>query len=363
MQDRRHVVYLTQLLTRSSFTGIAQKHAHYLSQLTKVQLLDVTNVGLAKLKGSITVYHPIAYGCIGEIPHFWDFLLDCMLHAYSFADKLVGFDVADTDRISDALVDCINEFFSHVIVPTNYSRHVYRKCGVKAKLHVLPHGINPANCNVKIQWDKLHDTLKKLISLRTKGYKYVLYFLWHSPIRKGLDLVIDAMCKVQKENPKIILVTKTNWFPIWKPLRDHGIKHICINAWLDDYNLSALYKLVDCLIVPSRGGGFELNALEGVAHGTPTIAHDKGCFADYKQYLITCKAKKGCKPLLSFVLHTGYGFDIDTDELACKILEVCNNVEYYKQVYKRYALEVQVKYNWDAIGRKLQKLWVRKIDK
>jgi len=362
MKQLHHIVYLTQLLTFSSFTKIAEKHAYYLSQISKVQMLDVTNVGIAKLKDSITVYHPIAYGCIGEIPNYWDFLLDCLLHSYSFAYKLVGFDVADTDKISDALVDCINEFFSHVIVPSNFSRHVYKKCGVKCKIHVLPHGIDLKMCNAKLQWDKLNDTLKNILALKTKGYKYVLYFLWHSPIRKGLDLVIDAMCKVQKQNPKIILLTKTNWFPIWKPLKDHGIKYINIHAWLDDYNLSMLYKIADCTIVPSRGGGFELNALESVAHGTPTITHNKGCFADYKQYLITCRAKKGCKPIFSYVLHTGYGFDIDTDELAEKIIEVCNNVDYYKQLYQIYAYEVQLKYNWDTIGKKLQKLWVKKID-
>ena len=355
------IVYLTQLITKSSFTGVAKKHAKYLSYIKPVFLEDITKYYLAPLKDNVVVYHPIGYNAIGEFPQTWGYLLSNLGYIYSFAKDLVGFDVADTDHISEPFVECINEFFSHVFLPTNYSRWVYRKSGVKAKLHVIPHGIDTDWCNIKVEWHKLADQLKDLILLKQKGYNLILYFMWHSPIRKGLDITINAMCKVQKENPKALLVVKTSWYPVWIILRHHGIKHYCVNAWLDDYNLSALYKICDVLIVPSRSGGFELNALEGVAYGTPTIAHGKGCFSDYKQYLITCKAKKGCKVLPHKALHDGYGFDIDPSDLADKILTVLHDLDYYKQLYKLYAKEVQVKYNWDVIGNRLIKMWKKYI--
>ncbi|GAI45429.1 unnamed protein product, partial [marine sediment metagenome] len=67
----------------------------------------------------------------------------------------------------------------------------------------------------------------------------------------------------------------------------------------------------DIIFVLSRGGGFELNALEGLARGLVVITSDWGAIREYAEpyALIVKSTGKKVKPLTENPIHQGYGAD------------------------------------------------------
>ena len=127
------IAYLYPKAKRVSFTLVAKKH---IEQLRKrgVEIHEADcNVFSDRDVYPTTIYHPIMYPLTSS-PRKYRVLM-------RRADKLIGFEVCDTDHISP-LGAYVCSQFDLVILPTRFCANVYKASGVMTKIDVLPHGIS-----------------------------------------------------------------------------------------------------------------------------------------------------------------------------------------------------------------------------
>ena len=125
--------YLYPMKHKVSFTLVARKHIEILQRAGwDIVEGEVNNVYSATIL-PVTFVHPMFYPLVSG-PKAYRRLL-------RHADKLVGFDVADTNRIS-SLAAYVASQFDLVFVPTRAIAKIYKDSGVIAPIEVLPHGID-----------------------------------------------------------------------------------------------------------------------------------------------------------------------------------------------------------------------------
>jgi len=333
-----------------SFTKIAENHINYLSQFVKVykireEILDVMHW----VKGKNILLHPILYVTIGDKADQFNKRIKRLERLLKVRHKLGGFETCDSDRISETAVKVLNQF-DLIFVPSHWAKEVFTNCKVEPPIKVLPHGISrhylappTRRPSPNLKW--LYDFKQRQQAL------LILYFLHHSGYRKGADIVAKAMRTVQEDYPKAYLVVKRVNIqdPYLKLLRQ--LKTLEIAGWLNEEELVQLYDLCDMLIIPSRSGGFELNALEGLARGLPTIAPSQGCFLDYFQYIIPVKTEGSTPIFKDNPIHVGMGFTPSWKDLVRRIVDSIENLKDCKERASKNAVEISRSYQWENIGK------------
>ncbi|RLC79625.1 MAG: hypothetical protein DRJ03_23175 [Chloroflexi bacterium] len=241
------IYYLYPIHNKVSFQFISRQHIRYLK--AKLQ----NNVKIIEV--DVDTFDPTAWGFNRKLiihPLFYPFfegvrkeanvkigkLNQCLNKGF----KIIAFDTADSDRISEKAVDLANKVEA-VVVPSNFAREVYEKSGVYKPIHVVPHGI-PDEFMVN---DKTitHPDLAKLKELKEKNnFIFILFHIFHSGYRKGVDLFAKAMSIVQKENPNAIILAKRfegldPYLPLLRQLRCIEIgSYLELDAYKQLYDLS-----------------------------------------------------------------------------------------------------------------------------
>ena len=357
------ISYIYPLYNNDSFHIVASNHIKYLrhehtikNEYIEIEEIDWSQIGYINLdeKGSILL-HPFLYPFASSESFVQNSRNFARL--LSTKNKIGGFDVADSNRISKLAVDLVNKI-DLMIVPSNFSKEAYISSGVTIPIEVLPHGIHDEfligdnNDIDNINADNINTNNTDIVGLkrmRKYGNILILYFLVHSEYRKGADLVAEVMRRIQKKYSNILLVVKSS--------RDttrtfSNINHIDIKGWLDNRELKMLYDSCDIYISPSRGGGFELNALEAASRGIPTLVTDGGCFTDLIDYFIPIrKSSKIVQPLPGNTIHIGHGYEIDIDDLETKIIDTINRLEYWQNHFKNNSKEIREKYSWINVSK------------
>ncbi|RLF41147.1 MAG: hypothetical protein DRN12_03785 [Thermoplasmata archaeon] len=353
------VLYLYPQIVRVSFTNVAEQHIAQLQKCFDVDVQEIKHTYLIHKHYKIIATHPVFWVFTHPSPLILDARLGELERIRQLCNALIGFDVADSDRIAQYCADLLNEYYDCIVLPSNASAEAYYKSGVNIDVHVIPHGIDERLLSAKPALHNIYNFDLRLAHAQKEqlGYKYVLFFLWHSGYRKGADIVAKAMQIVQKECNDVLLLLKLG--EIGDPfIRCFSkVKHIAVKGWLTWHELAFLYQLADVVVCPSRGGGFELNAIEALAFGKPVIAHAHGCFADYAQWLITCKAKYCNTVIPNNHIHIGGGYEVDAEDMAGKILKVLDNYDRIADRYSKIAFWVRQKYNWMQIGKQLCRLF------
>ena len=341
------IAYLYPRRKRVSFTLVAQKH---IEQLRKrgVEIHEADcNVFSESDVYPVTIFHPILYP-LASSPRKYRVLM-------RRADKLIGFEVCDTDHISPLSAYVCSQF-DLVILPTRFCANVYKGSGVMTKIDVLPHGIsNTFLREPRVPKDK---DVKKIYDLRGKK---ILFFLWHSGFRKGADVVAEAFSRLVKLYKDVYLIVKIAG--VWDPFLQYmfNIPNVKVfNKWLSEDDLVDLYDSVDIVVVPSRGGGFELNALEGLARGKIVIVSDWGAFYDYCYQCLRVRTRTKIDLFMgdkrAKLIHDGKGVDPDPNDLYAKLKFAVENMELLRVKYRGLMRTVRTHFTWDRIGDKLYSL-------
>ena len=265
-------------------------------------------------------------------------------------NKIGGFDVADSDRISKSAADLINKI-DLMMVPSNFVKDTYVKSGVTIPIEVLPHGVSDEFLSDEIS-ETENKKLIKLRKLKKKGKILILYFLIHSAHRKGADIVKKVMKRIQKKFKDVYLVVRSRNGSYFSE-----INSVCVDSWLSDEDLVALYDSCDVCISPSRGGGFELNALEAVSRGIPTLVPNGGCFTDLIEYYIPVRVSdKVVQPLPGNPIHIGTGVETDIDDFENKLIDVIERLDYWKDIFHKRTEEIRDTYSWRQTTQILDKI-------
>jgi len=331
-----------------SFTYIAKKHIEQLSKHASIRELDVDFLNPSMIPDHATLaIHPLLYPFFkGEAPD-----LEAFETAVSKADRVAAFDTADSDRLSPLAMRLVN-MIDLLIVPSTFAKTAYQESGATTEIEVVPHGISreflyPAKSVTSPTLQALERTKLE------KNLIYVLFDLRHSGFRKGADLVFAAMKRVQQKLPHVTLLIKRLQAidPYLHMLKT--LKHIEVAKQLPEREYRELFDIADIAVFPSRGGGFELQALEAISRGVPTLVPKAGCFLDYIEYAIPVEVADRVKVLEGNPIHIGMGWEASIDDLTLKLLEVIDHLEEFKQTFEKRARKVREKYNWYRIGELL----------
>lgn len=344
--------YVHPFKPEQSFTIIAKHHIAYLSRIVKVN--EVPEEALDHLYWASPkniLVHPILLLTIGDRADLFQERQRRLKNLLKFRNHIGGFEPCDTNMLSKPAVEVLNQM-DLVITPSAWGYEAMKNSGVTTHVEVLPHGVS--NEFLKPPTKEVHPSLAYLKQLKQKHKAIlVLYFLQHSGFRKGADVVAKAMKKVQDKMPNVFLVVKRGsiidpYLGILKLL-----KTVEIAGHLPENMLVQLIDLCDMVIVPSRGGGFELNAIEGLARGKPTLVPNGGCFKDYIKYAVPIKVNGYTKIFKDNPIHVGQGINPSWEDLARKITHVARNLQAYKERAVKNALEVRRQYSWEAVCNRL----------
>jgi len=348
----KSLTYVYPMHAINSFHIISKHHIEHLSKKIKVNEVDENTLdNIIWGKGKKVLLHPIGYLLLGDKIEYFAHRIKRLYKLKECCKLVGGFDTADSDRIANIFVKVLNQL-DLIVVPSTWAKECYVNSGVIKPIEVLPHGVG----NAFLQNYKVveNEVIRKLAEIKRKNKAIlVLFFLQHSGFRKGADIVFNVLNKLQDEYDNVYLVVKTgnieDPYLFWLK----QLKTIHIKGHLNEKELVQLYDQCDILICPSRGGGFELNALEGIARGLITLVPSEMCFRDYSQYAITLKCDTKVKVLPGNPIHVGYGYQVSLADFYKKMVKVLDNIQKYKKVFRKNAKEVRKKYAWKTICNKL----------
>jgi glycosyltransferase involved in cell wall biosynthesis len=98
-----------------------------------------------------------------------------------------------------------------------------------------------------------------------------------------------------------------------------------------------------------------MNAMEAASRGLVTLVPNAGCFLDMKDYLMMVDIDKDkiIKPLPGNAIHIGNGYEIDMNDFENKLLDVINNLDERKEIFRTRSKEVREKYSWRNVVNQL----------
>jgi len=345
------IYYVYPRFKSVSFSLISRQHIKYLSKKIKIHEVDEEALdNLQWLKRRNILLHPILYSVIGDQVSQFEVRQKRLQRLLRVKRKLGGFETADSNKISKVAVDALNNL-DLIIVPSTFAQMAFKVSGVQVPIEVVPHGLNDAMLTENGITDPAILKIKRI--KEEKNAKLVLYFLLHSEYRKGADIALEALRFIQRKHQNVYLVLRSQGGKDKILEEFRKLRTIEITSWLKDDVLRQLYDVCDVLIVPSRGGGFELNALEGIARGLPTIVPNAGCFKDYLDFCIPVNITDRPKIFTDNPIHIGTGWEVSVDDLAYTLSNVLEELDYFKQIAKSNAIIARDRYNWGVICEKL----------
>ncbi|QJF12344.1 putative glycosyltransferase [Acidianus rod-shaped virus 3] len=332
-----------------SFKFVALEHIKMLkSEYTVYDIPELNFYQFTPYGKPLTFIHPFFYGMVNWNDVQWSFFKMYR----SKVSKIIGIEVADSDKIAEKYIDIANSWADALIVNSKWSYNAYINSGLKIPIFVVPHNYDP-KLEVSDDQLKVSPEIKKIEEIKNeKKIKIILFFAWHSAYRKGDDLFQKIARQIQKERNDIYFIVKS---PM--PRQDlNDLKLFNITGVIPFDDIVKMYRIADVLLLPSRGGSFELNGLEALVSGTPVIAPDEGPWTEYfppsLKYLL---AKTVNHPIVlpGNPIHIGQGVEISIDDAVEKTLKILDNIEEEKAKVKNEIDFFHKNYSFDAVKRKL----------
>ena len=342
------IVYVYPRGKQVSFSLIAEWHIKGLKREFAVTEYDETELGTLRAdRGDIVILHPLFY----LVHKYRDGYARLLRLKKEKGIKLVGVDVADSDRISEwARQVCSN--CDAVIVPSEWAKTVYENSGVETPIYVVHHALFPEFLSSKpSSYIYLFRDLVKAKS--EKEVVLTLFICHHSPHRKGADLVREVLRKAVARERRILPV----FHGVHARLLTRSVRGVV--AWRGNTYyiprklLAALYDICDIYLLFSRGGGFELCGLEALARGEVVLAPEEGPWTEYLPPESLVKVARREKVLHSNVVHVGHGPVIDVDDAVEKLLTIAQEIDYWREKYAEYGEKIRKEWTWERTWREL----------
>lgn len=189
----------------------------------------------------------------------------------------IGVTMLETDRLPQTWVRQCNKM-DEIWVPSSFNLRTFSRSGVdSAKLRVVPVGVDD---------ERFHPDRKPLITdISPDTFVFVSNFEWVP--RKGYDLLLRAYLEEFRSTDPVMMIVKTydgsQYDPegrrmrlYWEKLIDkHDVNRPppirFLPYGLRFENMASFYTTGDCYIIPTRGEGWNLPALEAMASGLSVI--------------------------------------------------------------------------------------------
>jgi len=364
------ILYVMPLHHTVSFSIVAQKHIYYIKMQNLARVYEMDELAFSSFYPSIkydAVLHPHIFIWNRVIQRFYRATPDKLKHRIpQYIDdfkkqfnQLIAVDVCDSDRMSEFAVNLLN-YADKVVVPSNFCVEVYKGSGVKKPVYRVPHGVDPEWYLTPNIWEtspvkKLSPVLIDLYLYKIrKNKRFLLFWLWHSAERKGFPEVKEVYSMLVKERRDVVLVMKTFHLNMPEFQEVMHLGAIQVYGWLNDYEKMALYDLADITLMFSRGGAFEICALESLARGVPVITSNKGSWTDYVPPFLQVKTGERVVVLPNNAIHVGYGYRVDVEDALNKIHDILESYDEYREKVEEWRQKVLFnEFRWDLIAKKL----------
>jgi len=224
--------------------------------------------------------------------------------------------------------------FDKVIVPSNYSKKVLEKIGIKAK--VVPHGVD----------------LEFFRPIKKKWHEFRFGYLGMNDIRKQVPRIMEAYSRLKEG---ILAIASGNeGYDLVSLAKEYNISPVFIETKLNGLKLSRegvrdFLQTLDVYISPASES-FGLPALEAQACGVPVIALDHGASRE-----VLGNGALYVKP--SDFLHTSVGKVglISIPELYRKMRFLIQVRNAWEKIREK-ALENAKKWSWEKGANKLKEI-------
>ena len=327
----------------SAFTLVSRYHIECL----RSKGFEVKEVDRSKLRYSILL--PTGYVIIHPYMSLYfpmsdnEIKLQAIKLRSTLCDKIVGIDVADSDRISERAIWITELLLDILIVPSNFSRNSFVNSGFKGRIEVVPHGVSDIFLDTPFT---IRNPELYILHRRFRDKKKLLYFCLRNDYRKGGDIVEKAVEQLRRERNDFVVIGKMG-----KHVKLKGFCDYVITDFLDEYDLKTLYDICDILLLPSRGGAFELNGLEALVRYRPVIYPMESCIVEYAYKVIpelAVKISNRPRVFPNNKVHIGCGHEVDLEDFIDKIHYALDNVEELKAKVKE-RFKDREKYRWKNI--------------
>ena len=233
---------------------------------------------------------------------------------------------------------------SDVICNSLYMKNEIRNLFGKPmdNIHVVPNGINTTKFDGKERdWDFRRNY--------AADNEKIVFFAGRIVYEKGIQVLLDAAPKILQNYNDVKFVIAGRG-PCLDDLRAQaerlGISNrVYFTGYLNDVQITKMYKAIDVAVFPSLYEPFGIVALEGMLAGAATVVSDAG----------------GLNEIVSHGIDGMKSYAGNCNSLADSILEVLFNQDLCKQIAKNAHEKVVKEYNWDIIAKKTMAVYKETI--
>jgi len=240
---------------------------------------------------------------------------------YSYNLKNIGYLACETSSFREAMWHKYANMMDEVWVPTNSCKSSCLNTGITKPIKIVPHSINVEeieNLNGK-KVEELQSTFNFAFVgefIERKNLKALIkafHIEFHpcEPVNlyiktSGVDIsIVNQYCESIKKGLK---------------LRKKYKEEIIISGFLERENYISVLKQCHCFVMPSRGEGFCIPALESMAYGLSVLYTDQTGMNDFC-YGLAIKSKRekcfgGVESLPNIYTSNDYWMEIDLDDLC-----------------------------------------------
>ena len=233
---------------------------------------------------------------------------------------------------------------SDVICNSLYMKNEIRNLFGKPmdNIHFVPNGINTTKFDGKERdWDFRRNY--------AADNEKIVFFAGRIVYEKGIQVLLDAAPKILQNYNDVKFVIAGRG-PCLDDLRAQaerlGISNrVYFTGYLNDVQITKMYKAIDVAVFPSLYEPFGIVALEGMLAGAATVVSDAG----------------GLNEIVSHRIDGMKSYAGNCNSLADSILEVLFNQDLCKQIAKNAHEKVVKEYNWDIIAKKTMAVYKETI--
>jgi len=233
---------------------------------------------------------------------------------------------------------------SHVICNSNYMRYEINNLFGKSleNIHVVPNGIDIHKFdNQEIDWNFRRNY--------ARDNEKIIFFAGRIVYEKGIQVLLEAAPKIFNyyNDCKIVIAGRG---PCMEDLRMQaerlGISNkVYFTGYLNDKQITKMYKAINVATFPSLYEPFGIVALEGMLAGAATVVSDTG----------------GLNEIISHGIDGMKSYTGNANSLADSILEVLYNQDLCDQIAINAKEKVCREFNWDIIGKKTMDVYKQTI--
>ncbi|MBR3281529.1 MAG: glycosyltransferase family 4 protein [Clostridia bacterium] len=224
---------------------------------------------------------------------------------------------------------------SNVICNSYYMKNEIKNLFGKPfeNIHVVPNGININKFDNQYRdWDFRRNY--------ASDNEKIVFFAGRIVFEKGIQVLLDAAPKILQNynDVKFVIAGRGPCLDELKAQAERlGISNrVYFTGYLNDVQITKMYKAIDVAVFPSLYEPFGIVALEGMLAGAATVVSDVG----------------GLNEIVSHGIDGMKSYAGNCNSLADSILEVLFNQDLCKQIAKNAHEKVVAEYNWDIIAKK-----------